>query len=341
MNVGLMSAVIRTHARIADLLTEEQMRELSEAPNIQSFLDALKDTPYGEVNIEYNDKIAINLERIFTDKFIERIKGIIKITPTRMGEFLEAYFNLRFETTNLKRILRGKFTEASSEEIVDSLVPIEPYMVNDYAELIEAKNMEDVVNMLKNTPYDLLVEKLRLCKEYDALWPLELGLNYVYASRILKLVQTLPSKDQRIVNSLVKLEADVENVLIAIKRRGKGKVDMTEVFPVTYNISTSQLENIIETDDLNSAIDDLGEPYTTVLKPIQTGDIALIRAMLRKGKYDAATMARSGNEFGFNVILAYLVYSEIEKDNLVGLAWGEVQGLQPDELLKYIVVPWG
>ena len=110
---------------------------------------------------------------------------------------------------------------------------------------------------------------------------------------------------------------------------------------MTYNIALRQLEEIINTDNLNKALEELGEPYSTVLEPIQTGDIALVRAMLRKGKYDAATMARGGNEFGFNVILAYLVYSEIEKDNLVGLAWGEVQGLEPDELLKYLVIPWG
>jgi vacuolar-type H+-ATPase subunit C/Vma6 len=62
--------------------------------------------------------------------------------------------------------------------------------------------------------------------------------------------------------------------------------------------------------------------------------------MVRKGKYETASEARSGDEFGFNVILAFLVYSEIEKDNLVGLAWGKVQGLGSEELMKYIVIPW-
>ena len=40
------------------------------------------------------------------------------------------------------------------------------------------------------------------------------------------------------------------------------------------------------------------------------------------------------------MILAFLVYSEIEKDNLEGLAWGKVQGLGSEELMKYIVIPW-
>jgi vacuolar-type H+-ATPase subunit C/Vma6 len=37
--------------------------------------------------------------------------------------------------------------------------------------------------------------------------------------------------------------------------------------------------------------------------------------------------------------MAYLIYSEIEKDNLVGIAWGKDQGISSQELLKYVVIP--
>jgi vacuolar-type H+-ATPase subunit C/Vma6 len=80
------------------------------------------------------------------------------------------------------------------------------------------------------------------------------------------------------------------------------------------------LQNVIEAESLGQAIDGLKEPYRDVMAPIKTGDIAPVHAMVRKGKYETANKARSGDEFGFNVILAFLVYSEIEKDNLEGLA---------------------
>ena len=169
---------------------------------------------------------------------------------------------------------------------------------------------------------------------------MELELNYIYARNILMLTESLPAKDRLIVNSLVKYETDVENVLIAIKRRGKDNVNLDEVFPVTYGIEKTDLKKVIEAEDLSKAIDELKEPYNEVLAPIKTGDIALVRAMLRKGKYEAATTARAGDQYGFNVILAFLVYSEIEKDNLVGLSWGKAQGLGSEDLLKYIVIPW-
>lgn len=316
------------------------MRELAEAPNIQTFLELLQKTSYGEINVPDDDKIAINLERVFTQKFIERIESIVKITPTKMGEFLRSYFDLRFEVLNLKRILRGKFTDSSHEQIYDSLIPIDPFLVKSYSDLIESDNLEEAVLKLEGTPYTSVVSKMGLYKQLDALWPFELELNSIYAKRTLNLVKQLSKSDQHIVTSLVKFETDIENVLIAIKRRGKSNINLDENFPVTYRISLKQLEAIMNSDNLNQTIDELGEPYVTVLEPFKQGDIALVRAMLRKGKYMTATTARAGNEFGFNVILAYLVYSEIEKDNLVGLAWGEVQGLDPEQLMKYIVIPW-
>ncbi|MBN2335666.1 V-type ATPase subunit [Candidatus Bathyarchaeota archaeon] len=340
MNLGINYVVLRTHARIADLLDKDQMTELAEAIDITDFLERLKETPYGEVEVEMDNKLALSLEKVFIQKFIERIESIVAITPTKMGEFLRAYFDLRFEVLNLKRILRGKFTESTEEQIRESLIPITPYLVESYDRLIEAESLEECVKLLEGTAYSGLIEKLDLCKEYDALWPLELALNYIYASTTLSLGKDLPRKNQLIVDSLAKFETDVENILIALKRRGK-TVDLEEIFPVTYYVEHSDLKHIIESPSMAEAVEGLKEPYKSVMEPIKTGDIALVRAMVRKGKYETASRARASDEYGFNVILAFLVYSEIEKDNLVGLAWGEVQGLDSEELMKYIVIPWG
>jgi V/A-type H+-transporting ATPase subunit C len=341
MKLGTTYAVLRTHARIADLLDQEQMRELAEAPDILEFLTRLKETPYGEVKVQIDDKLALRLEKVFIQKFTERIESIVKITPTKMGEFLRAYFDLRFEVVNLKRILRGKFTESPEEEIRDSLIPITPYLIDSYDRLIRADSLEEAVVLLEGTPYGELVEKLDIYREQDALWPMELALNHIYAKRTLSLGKELPPRNQHIVDSLAKFETDVENILVALKRRGRKDVDLEEIFPVTYYLELEDLQNVIEAESMSKAIDGLKEPYRGVMEPIKTGDIALVRAMVRKGKYETASKARAGDEFGFNVVLAFLVYSEIEKDNLVGLAWGKVQGLGSEELMKYIVIPWG
>ena len=168
MNLGIDYVVLRTHARISDLLNKEQIQHLAEASDINEFITRLRDTPYGEITVEHDDKIALNLEKIFIKKFTDRIEEIVNITPAKMGEFLRAYFDFRFEVLNLKRILRGKFTESSPEEISDSLIPIS-YIIRDYDILINAGSLEDAVLKLDNTSYRTLIDKLELYSEYDAL----------------------------------------------------------------------------------------------------------------------------------------------------------------------------
>jgi len=335
--------VLRTHARIADLLTQEQMQTLADTRDVDDFLTKLEDTPYGSVTLDDESRPDIALERVFYRKFIERIEKIVELTPKKIGEFLMGYYQMRFEVVNLKRILRGKFSDASEDEIRLSLIPISAYQVASYEDLVKADSLESVVEMLRGTPYAKVSEQMPLYEEHDALWPLELMLNYLNASAILEAVKKLPTRDRRIVRKLVELETDIENVLIAIKQRGnKGKtLNVEELFPATYGISVPHLNDIIEAENIRPVIQGLGTPYAEILGPIYEGDVALIRTYLRLAKYDHATASRSADEYGFNVIMAYLVYSEIEKDNLVGLAWGRAQGLTPRELLKYVVIPRG
>ena len=155
-------------------------------------------------------------------------------------------------------------------------------------------------------------------------------------------VRILPKTAKRMIDRIVRLETDVENILFAIKQREESDVQMDrfeEMFPVTFQISTNQLTEIAEASNLRNVTDQLQEPYREILSPIHTGDVALIRTAIRQNKYEIAKSARASDQFGFNVVFAYLVYSELEKDNLVGLVWGKAQGLPPEELLKYIVIP--
>ena len=342
MKLGLPYVVIRTHALIADLLTHDQMQRLADAQDIPDYVDKLAETPYGKISLEGEERIPIALERIFYEKFLERVLKIVNMTSQKIGAFLQSYYSLRFETLNLKRILRGKFSEQPNKEIVESLVPIKPYLVKDYMPLIEAESVEAVVKQLKGTPYASLISELEYYIEHEALWRLELELNHIFSKSIFESVQSLPSKDRRLVHNIVEFEADIENFLIAVKQRSssvKTDVNLKEMFPATYGINLDVIRKVVEGEDLKSVIGKLNESYSNVLSPIYGGDVALIRTNLKQVKYKTANRARASNDYGFNVIMAYLVYSEIEKDNLVGLGWGKTQGLQSDELMKYVIIP--
>lgn len=340
MSPGLEYAVVRSHALISSLLTPDQMRNLALSETLEGFIRNLSETPYGVVSLEAGGDPSIALEKIFYRKFIERMAGVVELAPGNIADFLRAYYYLRFEVLNLKRILRGKYSHMHPEQILESLIPIEPYMVRSYKALAEAESLERAVEMLRGTPYSKLMESMELYRKLEAVWPLELALNHIYASTALRSLEPLPYWDRVLVRWIVELEMDVENLLAALKRRGlPPPAPLEELFPATFKIGLEELRTVMESKDLRLAISSLGPPYSEILSPIYEGDVALIRTRTRAHMYMAARKGRSLNDFGFNVIMAYLIFSEVEKGDLVGIAWGKAQRIPPEQILKYLVIP--
>jgi V/A-type H+-transporting ATPase subunit C len=320
------------------------MRELAESDDLDAFIKRLSETPYGEISTEARVEPSIALEKIFYRNFIERMTKIVDIAPRNIAEFLEAYYYTRFEVLNLKRILRGKYSGIPRPLIVDSLIPIEPYQAKDFEGLMEAETLDEVVERLGDTPYSAVEVSMALCKQYDALWPLELALNHFYAATILRALRSLASGDRILVRRIVEVETDVENFLIALKQKRASEEAsrirrLEDLFPTTYGISLDKIREVVETKDIKSIIEELEPPYSEILAPIYEGDVALIRTRLRRHIYRSAKLGRSTNDYGFNVIMAYLVFCEVEKDDLVGIGWGKAQGVPSEDILKYLVIP--
>jgi vacuolar-type H+-ATPase subunit C/Vma6 len=338
---GLSYVVIKSHSLMADLLTPEQMRTLAQQETLEGFVEQLAGTSYGRISTETDGDVSLALEKVFYQKFIERMMGIVDLAPTNIGDFLQSYYYLRFEAINLKRIIRGKYSGLPTSQIIESLIPITPYRVESYEEIVGAETFQDAVRRLEGTQYEPLVSSLELSEKYDALWPVEIALNYLSARVVFKSLERLPQSDRGLVRRIVQAEADVENFLVAAKQRSAREKAHSpeEMFPTTYGISLDMLREAIEADDLTAVIQGLNPPYNEILTPLYEGDVALIRSRLRQHVYDIARRGRAANDFGFNVIMAYLVFSEIEKDDLVGIAWGKTQGIAAEDILKYLAIP--
>lgn len=345
MSLGLAYVVVRCHAMRAELIDPETLRSLAEARDMEEFLGLLSRTQYKEIVGEaWEGFSAVALERAFYRKLIERLDRVVRVAPKGMAEFLRAYYHMRLEVQNLKRILRGKFSEAPMERIKRHLIPVSPYLSVDFDDLVGAETMADAVNLLGRTVYAPIKESLVLCEKYDALWPIEARLNQIHVESVQESLSKISSEDRVMVRQIVEVETDVENLLSAINwtrmaREQPALPPLESIFPLTYGTSLRTIKELIEARDPGDVVKGLGAPYAEILEPIIVDDVALVRTNLRRHTYEATREGRLRDDYGFPCVMSYLISCDVERGDLVSIAWGKEHELESKRILKYTVLP--
>jgi vacuolar-type H+-ATPase subunit C/Vma6 len=325
----------------AELLELETIKTLAEAKDFEEFLKILSETPYGE-ELSGETPSAVELERIFNQTFIKRLEKVIEGAPKEISDFLNAYYYMELEIRNLKKIMRGKFSKMPSEWIDRSLIPMRPYLSVEFEKLLGTATLGDLVDALETTIYAPIREVLKSCEEYDILWPLEAWLDNIYINRIeVPLVRLLP-EDKATVKEVLQTRIDVENLLAAYNwsREFKGQTPPVEFFPRIYRVSQEILRRLSVGADVKEMLQGLGSPYSEILAPLlKEKDTALVRKNLITYIYSVAERSRIVKDFAFPCIFSLLVSFDIEKDDLVSLAWGKERGVAPEKIMKYTVLP--
>lgn len=324
------------------LLSHEIINSLVNAGSIKKFLELLSNTPYEEKLKKLSGtKIdAATLEKIFYQEFIDRLNRITRVAPVEIRDFFKAYYFMKLEIQNLKRVFRGKFSKTAVTRIKKVLIPTGSISPINFDSLAEAETLEASVPLLKDTIYAPITEALSLCGTYDAIWPIEIMLNSVYVNVTLNALSKLPEQNRRGLRRIIEAEADIENLLLAITwRKSSRKLpSVEEFFQHTYKISKEEIEKTIASKDLAEFLKNLKPPYAEIVRPITSGEEAMVRTNLRRYIYNEASKGKVVNDFGFTSIMSYLVSCEIERGNLISIAWGIENKVKIEKISRYIAV---
>lgn len=341
MSPGLTYLVVRCHSMMAELLSPGELRSLAEAESLRELMNRLGETPYVEAlrGVEWK---ATALEGAYHRVFIERVRRVVELSLGRMAPFLGDYYYMRMELLNLRRVMRGLYAGISPQRIGEELLPLPPYRGPDPRALLEAGDLEGAIKGLGGTIYQPPPEALRLYEKLEAFWPLEQALINTYLDRVYDSMEALRGDERAVASRVVGVALDVENLLTAVKRRGDyraGRLPPPEaLWPHTYRVGLEALRDILDARRVGDAIGMLPQPYRAIFEPLLVGDVAGVRANLNRHLYGMMWRERAKNDYGFNVVLAYLLFSEMEKEDLIRITWGVMEGLKAEDILRYLVV---
>ncbi len=158
------------------------------------------------------------LEEAFKADFIHACRKVLDITEGRQRRLVRILLR-RWDVFNIKSLLRGKHAEMTPPEISGALVPAGELDDLALRELAGQPGVKEVVDLLATWDFSLadpLVENLDGYYHDHSLVRLESGLDKAYFEESLRATRG-PGRNRRLVNTLLRSEIDIVNVMGKIR----------------------------------------------------------------------------------------------------------------------------
>jgi len=335
--------ITRTHGLRTHLIHMRDIQLLAKARSLKEVSDNLLRTEYGtEISkLPTKEVDAVTLEQIFLKTLVNRFFFVTREAQGKLQELLTRYC-ARFEVENIKRVIRAKHSGEILEE--PNLIPLpREYTLVNFPALLNAKDVDEVVALLRETSYRPLVERLELYRQAGITTVLEAALDDIYFGRLWEIVSKM--HDGKGVKNLVGEEIDLRNLLIALSlklRDFSPNLIQETLVSSTYRISESKLKLLTHArlDDVPSML--ATQPYSRLVLElvniVRGGSRIPFENPFQKQLYRDATKALGTRFLEAGYVVAYLLLSECEAKNLVAIATGKQLGLPEEEISKNLFV---
>jgi vacuolar-type H+-ATPase subunit C/Vma6 len=326
-------SIVRCHGLATHLLSSQVIDALASSENLREFTDMLAPTDYSKVR-DMREIDASFLEAIFEEEMIAKYTYVLSISSGVLRNFLIAYYR-RFEVQALTRLLRSKASKPpeNAKPFLPSIAVATDLKLD---RLMEAKDVDEVVEKLSETRYSSIRGSLQWYHEYDSILPLEFQLKKIYYATTFEALKRIRGGDRPRIGRLLGIEIDIANCFTAIAPTLYGySKDLSKqlIIPHFLRLEASEVEQAIEADSIQAALSHL-KRYEEVLRPAvenkddclaETKALALVQSEARKQMREA--------NIGLTYVICYLALHEIERRNLTLLAYAIQNNLQTEGYL--------
>ncbi|HNR26724.1 MAG TPA: V-type ATP synthase subunit C [Methanobacteriaceae archaeon] len=331
----------RVRARMGRIFSEKQFSEIIESGNLEEVKNYLRGYPdYAKYIDQYP------LEKALDIQLAENYDLVARISPENSRDSFK-FLLKKWDIRNLKSIIIAKEAGLSAEETMDLVVPFGE-LTDKLDALIDADNINEVINTLEGTEYPQIMEDaIPIYQETGMLLPLESSLDKYLLENLLRTVATPEDDNTSYLKNYVGDLVDSTNLKIILRAKVDGlKYEDIEPYMISdgYQIREWKLKDLMEAEDVSGVVSGLeGTDYSTLLSDAMadyndSGSISAFETALDNHVDDTAQKISLKNQFGIGPMIGFLSRKEREIKNLKIIARGKrEEGFSPAQIKEMLL----
>ncbi|HNS26244.1 MAG TPA: V-type ATP synthase subunit C [Methanobacteriaceae archaeon] len=331
----------RVRARMGRIFSEKQFSEIIESGNLEEVKNYLRGYPdYAKYIDQYP------LEKALDIQLAENYDLVARISPENSRDSFK-FLLKKWDIRNLKSIIIAKEAGLSAEETMDLVVPFGE-LTDKLDALIDADNINEVINTLEGTEYPQIMEDaIPIYQETGMLLPLESSLDKYLLENLLRTVATPEDDNTSYLKNYVGDLVDSTNLKIILRAKVDGlKYEDIEPYMISdgYQIREWKLKDLMEAEDVSGVVSGLeGTDYSTLLSDAMadyndSGSISAFETALDNHVDDTAQKISLKNQFGIGPMIGFLSRKEREIKNLKIIARGKrEEGYSPAQIKEMLI----
>lgn len=274
-------------------------------------------------------------------------RSIIGFCSGDLKEIVAGYLR-RWDMWNIKTILRGKYSNATVEEIQEDLVPAGTLSEEDLNALLAIDSMSEIIETSARKLSIQVPADITLSLERDGnLAAVEDYLDFVYYQRLLASIDPNKKSDSQFL-SFVKREIDIVNLRTLLKLKMDNmpgdKIKVYFIEGGSNELSITELNRLAAIETFDNLVDELSKYsfYDEIKNSLEKAKTtrSLNPVMVKLDKYLAKEAERFSHLYPLSVlpILDYIIRKKIEVDNIRIIARGKASGMDNEIIKKLLVI---
>jgi V/A-type H+-transporting ATPase subunit C len=340
-------ACARVKARKSFLLSKDTYSRLL-VMDVHEIGRFLGETQYKDEMARYGSRYsgADLVEVAITRNLAETYSDVLSFTTGHLREMVGNYLR-RWDTFNVKTVLRGKTSKASPEEMMDTLVPAGAFSEEYLRALIEMESVHEIMEALSKQPSLRLTPELhRDVVEGGKLAPLEDHLDRMLYYDLLDVIEPT-NNAERLLRDFIRREVDVTNLKVLLKLKTERIPEeriQKYLIPGGLEFGMDRLRAMAQGEGTDSVMSELEKSsmYEDIKPAIERfkGDWKLSELTIALDKALIGTSEKFANFYPLSVlpIVNYMIRKKVEVDNIRIIARGKGSGLSKSVIEELLVV---